>query len=128
MSVRLAAPYPTLETFTFLPNPELSDINSPAQSIEIRRSMNNTVRTYVKTSKRETFSFTFILTRQKALELREFILSYYRSRIHFIDHNGQAWIFFLTNNPFEFNGAGTAQNFPGGEYVTITMTFEGEQD
>lgn len=127
MSVRLGAPYPTLETFTWLPNPELSDVNSPAQSVEFRRSMDNTVRTYVKTSPRETFTFTFVLTRQKFLELRAFILSYYRSLIHYIDHNGKPWKLYLTNNPFEGNAAGRAADFPGEEYATITLNLEGEE-
>lgn len=127
MSFQLSAPYPQLETVTFLPNPEFSDIRRPVQNVAIRRSMNNTTRTYVKTSSRKVFNYTFSLTRQKALELRAFIESYYSSQLQIIDHDSRRWIVYFTGNPFEINGAGAALNYPGSEYATIPLAFEGEE-
>lgn len=127
MSFRLAAPYPAIEALSYLPNPELSDVRRPVQSVDIRRSMDNTRRTYVKTSNRWSFNYTFVLTRQKALELRAFIESYYLAPLVITDHRGVRWSVYFTSNPFEFNGAGRAADFPGEEYITIPLTFEGEQ-
>lgn len=127
MSLRLAAPYPTIETITYLPNPLLSDVRRAAQSVETRRSMDNTVRTYVKTSQRKVFTYNMRLTRQKSLELRAFIESYYRSQIHMTDHDDRQWIVYLTNNPFDFSASGRAEGYPGDEVVAITLAFEGEE-
>lgn len=125
MSVLLHAPYPNIETISLLPNPIFSDLENQKSNVSIRRSMNNVVRTYVKKRTNHDFSYSFRLTRAKALELKAFIESYNRVKILLVNHKDEQWVVNLTNNPFEFNRAGAAHNYPGGEYVTITLEFEG---
>ena len=129
MTVQLSAPYPTIETITYLPNPELSDVKSGRNSLNITRAMDGTTRSYVKSNTRKSFSYTFRLTRMKAFELEEFIDSYYGSKIKLKDHDSNVWIVDLTNNPFDFSTAGRSN--PGAdtnadESVTVILNFEGK--
>jgi hypothetical protein len=88
--------------------------------------MNGVLYTYVKArAGRKKFQWEFEIARNKALELREFINSYNGQLIQVIDHDGDTWIGYLRNNPFEFAGAGRAgPSWPGGETMTITLEFE----
>jgi hypothetical protein len=86
MSVILQAPYPQLETASILPNPEFSDVESHQHSVIIKRSMNNTKRTYVRSSDRFLLTYTFRLTRGKALEVEAFIRAYYGSKMKLTNH------------------------------------------
>lgn len=119
--IQLKAPHPELETTSILPNPQMSDVENHQTELSIKRSMNNTKRTYIKRSPRRLLTYEFILTRQKALELRAFIELYYYSRIVLINHKDEEWVVSLVNNPFEFNATFR-------EYMTITLNFEGIQN
>lgn len=121
----LQAPYPAIETTSILPNPEFSDVQTGKSEIQIRRSMNNTKRTYVKSSTRELLSYTFSLTRGKSLELQAFIEAYYRFQIKLTNHKAEIWVVNIVNNPFEFTGAGRSASVYGQEYVTIPLELEG---
>jgi len=89
------------------------------------RSLNGTLYTYVKSrAGRKRFQWEFELSRNKALELREFINSYRGALIQVIDHDGDTWIGYLRNNPFELSGVGRAVGWPGGETMNIMLEFE----
>ena len=101
--IRLAAPYPTVQTVTLLPNPEFSDSEGLTATVLQHRSMIGNLYTYVKAkNNKKRLLFRFQLNRLKALELRAFIQSYYKSKIRVIDHNNINWVVNLINNPFEF--------------------------
>lgn len=125
MTVLLQAPFPNIETTTGLPNPEFSDVENQKGNVSIRRSKNNFVRTYIKKRTRHAFNYTFVISRAKAIELERFIDTYNEIKILVTNHKDERWLVNLTNNPFEFNLAGRAADFPGKEYVTIPLTFEG---
>lgn len=125
MSVILQAPAPAIETTTVLPNPEFSDVENQKIEVQVRRSMDNTKRTYVKSNERRALSYSFVLTRAKALELRAFVESYYRVPLFLTNHKNELWLVHFTINPFEFNAAGRHKSAPGGEYTTISLNFEG---
>jgi hypothetical protein len=126
MTVRLGAPYPAMQTYTYLPNPEFGDLEGSRQTVDIKRSINNTVYTYVKSKDlRKRLQLRFTLTRGKALELRAFIVSYYRSKIQLTDHLGQVWLGYITTNPNEFESTGRAVGAPGNELQNIQIEFEG---
>jgi hypothetical protein len=116
--ILLQAPLPNIRTTTALPNPELNDSVGRAVSLDTKRSMNNVLYTYVKTNQRYKLHFDFVLHRMKALELRAFFSVYYRSKIRLIDHGGNAWEGYFSNNPFELV---TTQ----GEWVQVAIDFEG---
>lgn len=88
--------------------------------------MNGTLYTYVKSRNgRKKFNWEFEIARNKALELRAFINSYRGELIQVIDHDGDTWVGYLRNNPFEFTGGGRAgPNWPGNETMTIILEFE----
>lgn len=123
--ILLQAPYPNIETATALPSPEFSDVENPTSTISVRKSMNNTLRTYVKKRTRHSFTYNISMSRAKAIELERFIKLYNEKLILLTNHKDEEWIVNLTSNPFEFTLAGSAQNFPGGEYVTLSLSFEG---
>jgi hypothetical protein len=71
------------------------------------------------------FQWEFEISRNKALELREFINSYQGKLIQITDHDGDLWFGYLRNNPFEFTGAGRAgDGWPGGETMNVILEFE----
>jgi hypothetical protein len=127
----MQAPYPALQTTSFFPNPEFGDSESLGVNVTIERAMDGTVYSYVKRKGRRILQWTFTLTRNKALELRAFFLSYYASRVKITDHQGREWVGYFTSNPFEFSTDAKASPaidpMPRGEHQTITVEFEGVQ-
>jgi hypothetical protein len=126
----LQAPYPTLQTVTVLPDPKFSDAMNLTDAVTVKRAMDGTRYTYVKTKGgRRKLKWVFQLTRNKGLELRAFIQSYFASKIYVIDHLGRVWIGHFTDNPFEFDtperAAPARQGWPRGEVQAISITFEG---
>jgi hypothetical protein len=87
--------------------------------------MDGTLYTYVKSRNgRKKLRWEFELSRNKSLELREFINSYFDTLIEITDHDGDKWVGYLMNNPFEFTGEGRAAGWPGGESMTVQLEFE----
>ena len=92
--------------------------------------MDGTRYTYVKRKgDRRKLKWTFRVMRNKGLELRAFLFTYFASTIKAIDHNGRVWVGNFTNNPFEFDTpqkAGPAiAPWPVGEAQMIDLEFEG---
>ncbi len=126
----LQAPHPLWQTITLLPNPLFSDGEGLAATVSRKLALDGTRYTYVKTKGgRRKLHWTFRLTRNKSLELREFIYAYFASRIQVTDHNNRGWVGNFTENPFEFDTyerAGPAiAPMTHGESVRIELVFEG---
>jgi hypothetical protein len=123
------APYPALQTTSLFPNPDFGDSEGLAVSLSIKRAMDGTLYTYIKRKGRHALSWTFTLTRNKALELRAFIESYFASQIQVTDHTGRIWVGHFIRKPFEFRGerraAPAIDPMPRGEDYSITIEFEG---
>lgn len=126
MSFLLKAPYPGVVTTTLLPSPRWGDSKGLTATVRSLRSMNGVLYTYVKSRNgRKSFQWEFEIARNKALELREFLNSYHGKLIQVIDHDGDTWIGYFRNNPFELSGAGRAgPAWPGGETMSIQLEFE----
>lgn len=125
MSFILKAPYPAVVTTTLLPSPSWGDSKGITATVTRMRSMDGTLYTYVKTRDgRKKFQWDFEMSRNKALELREFINSYNSSLIQVTDHDGDTWIGYLRNNPFEFTAVSRAKDWPGDETMSVTLEFE----
>lgn len=125
MSFLLRAPYPSLLTTTLLPSPEWGDSKGLAATVKTMRGMDGTLYTYVKSREgRKKLRWQFRLSRNKALELREFINTYFDQIVEATDHDGDKWIGYLMNNPFEFAGDGRASGWPGDEAMTVILDFE----
>ena len=121
--IKLVAP----ETTTFLPSPEFSDSERSRVELNIKRSMNNTKRVYVKRGQTSTLNYSFDLTKMKALELRAFILKYIDTEITLVNHKDETWRVKFSSNPFDFSARAAARNWEGNELVSINLTFEGTQ-
>jgi hypothetical protein len=127
----MTAPYPTLQTLTVMPNPQFSDQETNLNIVSRRTAMDGTRYTYVKRRSRRKLQWTFRLTRNKALEVRAFFMSYFASKIKITDHRDRIWIGNFTSNPFEFEAQSRAYPaitpMPRGETVSIDIEFEGEE-
>lgn len=129
MTFRLAAPFPAIQTFSHLPNPEFGDFEAALQGMDPKRSINNTRYTYVKRrNQRRRLSYTFNLTQAKAFEVMEFVRSYQATKLQIVDHLNQKWIGYFTTNPNEVEsqalGINNAEIMYG--HATITLVFEAE--
>lgn len=129
MSLILQTPYPTIETASFLPNPEFSDSEALTDEVAIKRAMNGKVRTYVKTkNERRTLIWDFNLSRPKMLEVYAVFKVYFASKFLITDHNSRRWVGHFTNNPFEFTSTQKAGPDVGdvrGETYSVRLEFEG---
>lgn len=129
MSYKFQAPLPALQTTTLLPNPEFGDSENLAGTVEIKRSMNGEIYSYVKSRDgRQKFIWEFRLTRHKALELREFFNAYHSSDIRITTTDGSILTGKFTSNPFEFETVNRSLFSPGREMVRLQIEFEGIQD
>lgn len=121
----LRAPYPSLQTTTLLPSPSFGDADNVRGTVKMVRSMNGKLSTYVTSRDGlHKLKWSFKLSRNKALELREFINSYFEVPIQITDHNDVVWVGYLKNNPFEFSGESVAFGWPGDELMSVTLEFE----
>ena len=123
------APYPSVAITVLTPNPQFSDGEGLAVSVTRKLAMDGTRYVYIKNKGRRVLKWSFKLTRNKALELRAFLQSYFASQVRITDHNDRVWIGYFVNNPFEFEAverAGPAiRPLPRGESVRIELQFEG---
>ena len=125
MSFIMKAPHPSVKTTTLMPSPKWGDSKTLTASVLSMRSMDGTLYTYIKSRNgRKKFKWEFEVARDKALEIREFINSYRGEVIQITDHDGDEWIGYLRNNPFEFTGVGRAVGWPGNETMNIMLEFE----
>lgn len=124
MTLILQAPVPLLTTTTVLPSPQFGDGEIPKHSISVMQSMNGTTYSYVKSNARSQLQYSLTLSRMKALELRAFILAYYRAKVRLTNHKGEVWDGYFTSNPFEFSTDGKS-SMPGNAEQTITIDFDG---
>lgn len=116
----LQAPWPKVETTTILRSPQFNDVQARQNTINIKRAMDGTKTTYVKTTNsRYKLTYQFLISRMKGLELRAFIQSYYGSKIKLVNHKGEIWIVNFISNPFAFETIGSPED------MTITLEFEG---
>jgi hypothetical protein len=122
----LRAPYPGVQTTTLLPAPRWGDSKALTASVLRMRAMDGTLYTYVRSKNgKKRLQWEFEISRNKALELREFFNSYHSALIQAIDHDGDSWVGYMLSNPFEFTGAGRAGPYwPGGETMTIRLELE----
>lgn len=128
---RMEAPYPTLQTLTVMPSPQFSDQETNLNTVARKLAMDGTRYTYVKRRTRRKLLWSFKLSRNKALEVRAFFMSYFASKIRITDHRNRIWLGYFTSNPFEFDtpsrAAPAISPMPRGETQTIDIEFEGEE-
>ena len=115
----LQAPHELIQTTTLLPNPILGDEESPALDMALRRAMDGTVYTKIKTNSRSQLTYNFELTYLKALELEAFITAYYVENIRLTNYKDEVWVMKISTDPFDKTVA------KRGEITTVSLRFEG---
>lgn len=125
MSIKLEAPWPAPSVVTLLPNPQFSDVEKHDQTVNRKRTMNNTLYTYARDSGGIKFTYTFSLTKMKSLELQAFIETMMGVQIKLTDHKNAVWLVYIENNPFEVSEARRAVGPTGNEFDSVSLSFEG---
>lgn len=125
MSFQMRAPFPYMSTTTTLPSPSFSDSTALTATINRMRSIDGTLYTYIHSkNNRRRYVWQFNLSAHKAIELREFLDSYFSNQIQITDHLGAIHVGYVKNNPFEFISEAAAFDWPGNETRSITLEFE----
>lgn len=129
MSISIAAPYPALKVTSILPDPNFGNVRASQSGIQIKRGMTGEVWTYAKPNDKEVSVLEFSLTRQKDLEVAEFLRIYHTATWKLIDHNGKQWKVQLVGRPVrrEARGrVGATSSSTGGESIILTLSFSAE--
>jgi hypothetical protein len=131
MMFTLQAPYPQLQTTTLLPSPQYGDAENQRLRVTRKYALDGTRYVYVKRKGGNRLQWQFKLTRNKSLELRAFIQSYFASVIRITDDSGRHWVGHFLNDPFEFTTSESARPaiapMPRGELVSVSLEFEGTE-
>jgi hypothetical protein len=83
-----------------------------------------TLFTYVQTTNDQKLHFTWLLTRGKAEEFKQFILAFMDYQILITTHLGEVWLVYIMGNPFEEVSAQPALGIMR-ETVNVTVEFRG---
>lgn len=122
---RLQGPFPAYQTTVVMPSEEFGNTNGLKSSVQTMRTMDNTLYTFVKPKRgRRGYQWDFVVSKEKALEVKAFVDLYLSKLIKAIDHNGDEYIGHLTMNPLELSGEGRAGGWPGGEAYRCSLILE----
>lgn len=133
MSVYLTASWDLPAMQIRLPNPIFGDWDSPTNEVKIAKSMNNTLRTFIKTKDgRRKINFTFETTRAKAIETFEFYRAHLKDELKIEDHLNRTWRGEFSVNPIDLESSRSYLEGPNpqatGENITrFTLEFEAKQ-
>lgn len=107
-----------------LPPPEFGDSKALSNTINIKRTMTGDRYVYKRTNPVQKLNYSFIFDREKALELREFVLNNNSKQLTLTNWKGEIWKVQLTNNPFQFSEDGI-WNCSRGNKSSISLEFQG---
>lgn len=130
MSMVLEAPYVAPVAALILPNPELDNSEGQDLSVDLRKAIDGTRSTYVKSNNQKRIAFAWAnLGRGKLVEVEEFYKLYTGQRIRLTDFRGDVWNVIFSDNPINivvgrrsFN-SGAARKESG----TLELEFLGTQ-
>ena len=100
MTMILEGPFPGISQALILTSPEHSNTEGKDQSIQLRKSINSTRYTYVKSSNRKRLEFSWTsLGRGKLVEIQEFHKLFAGNHIKLTDFRGDVWDLIFANEP-----------------------------
>ena len=129
-SFKISAPYALPKTTSQLPEPEFGDTNATDASVDVKRTMTGRVVTYVTSSTKRRLTYRFSLTRQKQIELCEFIRIFKGVEWKLEDHDGTIWKAQLLGQSIRNRGVGRQAptvGTTGGEEYDATLRFLAEK-
>jgi len=115
----LQAPHTLIQTTSVFPNAELGDTLAPQSQINVLRSASGKTFTYVKKNNRRKLTYNISLTREKAIELREFYKAYNDQPIRLTNWNNEVWVVYFIEDSINIEILGRS------EFCTIHVQFEG---
>lgn len=86
------APHELVETTIILPRPDFSDDENLDIKVQYDQAMDGTIYSYKQTSDRSMISQNYILTREKAEELRRFFIAYSTKNIRLYNYDETVWV------------------------------------
>jgi hypothetical protein len=119
----LQAPFSFLTSTIILPNPLLQDGENLVDQLDIKWAEDGTLYTYVRRVTDRRLDYTFRLTREKSLELQDFIDAYSADEMRLCNFKGEIWRVKLVTNPVQY--VHIARGSPKGPTVDVSLTFEG---
>ncbi len=115
----IMAPHSLPQTTIILPLPKLNNQIISKDSVEVKEFMNGDLATYVKSTSRRQFSFSFELTQHKCEELRRFFEAYVAEQWRVYLWTNEVWV--LTPTVPEFIPVTVAV----AEYKEVSLELEG---
>lgn len=107
-----------------LPAPEFNDSENWTASTNVKRTMNGARYIYKKETQANHLSYTFVVDRLKALEMRRFLLMFNTTAMRLTNWKGEVWVVVFTNNPFQITEEGYRSTLYGNR-CRFTLDFEG---
>jgi hypothetical protein len=109
-----------------LKNPEFDDENNYDLQTSFRTSMSGQIRSFKKTNINKFVLFFTEVSRNKAMEVRSFLLESAGSRITYTDFNGTQWLVTVLNETYDIAtvGSGPGINTTRKESNNITLELE----
>ncbi|TXH08445.1 MAG: hypothetical protein E6R03_18190 [Hyphomicrobiaceae bacterium] len=107
-----------------LPAPEFNDSENWTATTNVKRTMDGSRYIYKKETPANHLSYTFVVDRLKALEMRRFLMMFNTTAMRMINWKGEVWIVVLTNNPFQIIEEGYRSTLYGNR-CRFTLDFEG---
>ena len=107
-----------------LPAPEFNDSENWTATTNVKRTMNGSRYIYKKETPANHLSYTFVVDRLKALEMRRFLMMFNTTAMRMINWKGEVWIVVFTNNPFQITEEGYRSTLYGNR-CRFTLDFEG---
>lgn len=123
MAVIFIAPFNAPTTAVVLPNPQPGDNQASKNAVTVKRAMDGTYYSYVKSNSWVPLKLEFRMQRLKAYEFKGFVQSYHSVDWEYIDFTGANWRVKLRSNPLEI----VSQNFDpqNFEWDSIQLSLEG---
>jgi len=100
---QIKAPFPNPQTIIVLPSPEFGDGRARVNAMNLQRTVDGSVRTYIKRITNEKIGYSFKLSRAKGEEFRQFMLLYLPYQMEFVNHKDELWRVYITNDPTQLS-------------------------
>lgn len=119
--IQLMAPHERPVRAIVLPRPRLTDSVQRHTDISYHEAMDGTQYTYVQTSPKRIFKYSFEMERGKAEELRLFFEEFVTAKIRYYKWDGTVWIVQFMSSQLDFT---TISNT---DYSQVDIDFEALQ-
>ena len=109
MSFVIQGPHPLVTSSLLLPSPQTGNSQANTATVQTVRAMDGKVYTFIKSKRaRKKYNWSFITSKDKALEAKEFIKLFADGLVKTIDHLDTIRIGYIAINPMEASGGGRA--------------------